>query len=172
MPGAARCRGVLNRVARRAAPAALLGGFAVSIPLCAAEFDVTIPMHQKSASTYYVKGAIEGLGAVELLVDTGSSYLAIDEASLQALMNKGMATYVRDRSGQFADGRRRMIPFYRIAEITLGDGCQLRDIEAAILPGEETRYILGLSALNQASPFIFSTTPPVLMLSHCEKSAA
>lgn len=171
MAGSAARRGVFNLLAQGLAPAALIGGFALPIPLSAAEFDVTIPMHQKSASTYYVKGAIGGLGAVELLVDTGSSYLAIDEASLQALMDKGMATYVRDRTGQFADGRRRMIPFYRIAEITIGDGCQLRDIEAAVLPGE-TRYILGLSALNQASPFIFSTAPPVLMLSHCQQSAA
>lgn len=171
MGGSARCRGVFYRLVQRLAPAALIGGFALPLPLSAAEFDVTIPMHQKAASTYYVKGAIGGLGAVELLVDTGSSYLAIDETSLQTLADKGLATYVRDLSGQFADGRRRMIPVYRIAEITIGDGCQLRDIDAAVLPGE-TRYILGLSALNQASPFIFSTAPPVLMLSHCEQSAA
>jgi predicted aspartyl protease len=135
------------------------------------EFGTTIPMHQKSANTWYVKGAIGGIGQVDMLVDTGASYLAIDEASLRTLLQQGLADHVKDLNGKLADGSRHRIPVYRISELTIGSNCQLRDIEAAVLPGT-VRFILGLSALNQTSPFIFSTTPPMLVLSHCEQDTA
>ena len=65
-----------------------------------------------------------------------------------------------------ADGSRRIIPIYRVAKLTLGDDCVLRDVEAAVFP-QRTRLILGLSALEKTAPFIFSTNPPVLELSNC-----
>lgn len=135
------------------------------------EFGTTIPMHQKSANTWYVQGAIGGIGQVDMLVDTGASYLAINEVSLKTLLQQGLANHVKDLNGKLADGSRHVIPVYRISELTIGANCQLRDIEAAVLPGT-VRFILGLSALNQTSPFIFSTVPPMLVLSHCDQDTA
>jgi len=39
-------------------------------------------------------------------------------------------------------------------------------VEAVVFPGK-TRQILGLSALRQAAPLIFSLNPPKLVLSNC-----
>lgn len=150
---------------------AVLGTVLIPATVSAVEFNTSIPMHQKSANTWYVKGAIGGIGQVEMLVDTGSSYLAINEVTLRTLLQHGLANHVKDLNGKLADGSRHIIPVYRISELTIGANCQLRDVEAAILPGT-TRFILGLSALHHASPFIFSTAPPMLVLSHCDQDTA
>ena len=132
----------------------------------AAEFDSQIPMRDKGASTYYVDGDIHGVGPVDLMVDTGSGYMTINEVTLALLKQNGGATYLRELSGVLADGSTTTVPVYRIALVTIGVACTLRDVEAAVFPGN-TRQILGLSALRQAAPFIFSMNPPQLVLSHC-----
>ncbi len=131
-----------------------------------AEFDAVIPMWTKGAATYYVGGEIEGLGPVEFMVDTGSGYLAIGQKTLEALQAKGEARYVRDLTGVMADGSHRVVPVYRLSKVVIGRSCVLYDVEAAVFPGL-SRNILGLSALKQASPFVFSVEPPRLVLSHC-----
>lgn len=132
----------------------------------AAEFDSHIPMRDKGAATYYVDGEIHGVGPADFMVDTGSGYMTINEETLAVLQQTGGATYVRELSGMLADGTTKQVSVYRIAEVRIGTACTLRDIEAAVFPGK-TRQILGLSALRQAAPFIFSMNPPTLVLSHC-----
>lgn len=125
-----------------------------------------IPMQEKGASTYYIKGQIRGLGATEFMVDTGSGYVTINEHTLEILKSKGEATYVKDLMGILADGQRKVFPVYRIASIRLGDSCVLKNIDAAVFPGR-TRQILGLSGLKKAGTFTFSFDPPQLTLSTC-----
>jgi len=134
--------------------------------LCAGDFDSNIPMRDKGAETYYVDGDIHGVGPVDLMVDTGSGYMTINETTLGILRESGGATYVKDLSGILANGATMTVPVYRIAELRIGASCTLRDVEAAVFPGK-TRQILGLSALRQAAPFIFSLNPPKLVLSNC-----
>lgn len=137
----------------------------------AAEFDSHIPMRDKGAATYYVDGEIHGVGPVDFMVDTGSGYMTINEETLALLRESGDAIYLRDLSGMLADGTTTTVPVYRIAQIRIGVACTLRDIEAAVFPGK-TRQILGLSALRQAAPFIFSMDPPQLVLSNCTADVA
>lgn len=125
-----------------------------------------IPMTEKSAETFYIQGIIQGLGNVEFLVDTGSSYVTINEHALATLKQQGEVSYVKDLIGILADGRRKRVPVYRIATIQLGDKCELHDVEAAVFPGR-TRHILGLSGLRKAGAFTFSFEPPQLMLAEC-----
>ena len=132
----------------------------------AAEFDSDIPMRDKGAATYYVGGEIHGVGPVDFMVDTGSGFMTINEETLAMLNRGGHATYLRDLSGILADGTTKRVPVYRLTAIRIGPACVLRDVEAAVFPGK-TRQILGLSALRQAAPFIFSMNPPKLVLSHC-----
>ncbi len=129
-----------------------------------------IPMAQKSAKTFYVQGRIEGVGAVEFLVDTGSSYNTIDEHSLTALQAAGSAHFVKELVGILASGERQRVAVYRIDSIRLGDNCELRDVEAAVFPGR-TRHILGLSGLRKAGNFTFSFEPPQLTFSNCQPAA-
>lgn len=130
--------------------------------------DMHIPVHEKSGSTLYVSGQIEGFGPTEFLIDTGASYLAINEDMLEVLEQQGHAHFLRHLTGTMADGRRRSIPIYSISGIVIGDNCVLSDVEAAVLPGN-TRNILGLSALRRAAPFTVSIDPPAISLSGCEK---
>lgn len=132
----------------------------------AGEFGTKVPMREKGAATYYVPGEIEGLGDIELMVDTGSGYVTINEHTLTILTEQKRAEYVRDLRGILANGSEMIVPVYRISALNIGKNCWLNNIEAAVFPGK-TRFILGLSALEKAAPFIFSTNPPSLTLSNC-----
>jgi predicted aspartyl protease len=126
----------------------------------------TIPMNQKRLATYYVQASLEGSGEVEFMVDTGAGYTTINEHTLERLKQAGSAEYVGQLTGVMADGSQHELPVYRIKQLVLGEDCVLKDVEAAIFP-RNTRMLLGLSALEKAAPFVFSTNPPRLSLSNC-----
>lgn len=150
-------------------PLTVLALFLVDMAAWAEEFNHTVPMHRKHLATYYVQGEIAGFGAVELMVDTGAGYMTINQQILSTLQAAGQAEYVKDLTGVLADGSRIGISVYRIEEITVGKQCKLRDVEAALFPSQ-ARMLLGLSALQKAAPFVFSTDPPRLLLSKCSAS--
>jgi hypothetical protein len=129
-------------------------------------FGTAVPMRNKGAATYYVKGQIAGVGEIDLLVDTGSGYSTIGEDTLNVLVRHKRAVYVKKLTGIMANGSQMTVPVYRIGGVVIGAECWLNDVEAAVFPGS-TRFILGLSALRQAAPFIFSLDPPELVLSNC-----
>ncbi len=136
----------------------------------AGEFDRKVPLKDKGASTYYAPCEIEGYGELEMLVDTGSAYTTINEQTLSILKQRGQATYVKDMTAKLADGAYKTVPIYRITSISIGDACEIEDVEAAVLPGN-TRSLLGLNALNKTGPIMFSMDPPQLMLSNCQRSS-
>ncbi len=127
-------------------------------------------MRHGGAATYYVAGALEGVGAMEFMVDTGSGYLTINETTLEALKREDRARYLRDLRGVLADGSELVVPVYQLETLVIGGRCELHNVEAAVFPGK-TRQILGLSALKKAAPFIFSFDPPNLVLSNCPSGA-
>ncbi len=149
----------------------LLAGFAafgMSASSLADRFDTKVPMRDNGAATFYVDSYMSGLGAMEMMVDTGSGYLAINEVALKALSAEGKATYVKQLRGVLANGKEMVVPVYRVESLRIGKECWIHDVQAAVFPGK-TRLILGLSALSKASPFIFETDPPQLTLSNCGK---
>lgn len=125
-----------------------------------------IAMIEKSAATFYVPAEITGFGATELMVDTGSGYVVINETTLAALESQGQARYVKQLRGVLANGNELTVPVYAVAAMSLGGRCWLHDVEAAVFPGN-ARQILGLSALRRTAPFVFSVDPPELTLSRC-----
>jgi predicted aspartyl protease len=143
-------------------PLALLlaGSVGVAEPL------QTIPMNQKQLATYYIEANMHGSGAVEFMVDTGAGYTTINENTLALLKQAGNADYIGELTGVMADGSEHRLPVYRIKHLVLGKDCVLNNVEAAVFP-QNTRMLLGLSALRKASPFVFSTNPPSLSLSNC-----
>lgn len=147
----------------------LATGFATATG--AAEFDTHVEMRSKNAQTFYVQGAIEGIGEVEMMVDTGSGYMTINEEMLSRLQARGEVRYLSRLRGRLANGDELSVPLYAIDGVNIGGDCWLDNVEAAVFPGR-TRPILGLSALGQASPFIFSMDPPRLVLSHCNDTVA
>ncbi len=145
----------------------LLGWSLAALGMAVQADQTYVPMHDKGSSTLYVRGSIVGSGDAEFMVDTGASYVALNEVTMEALREAGQARYLRKLSGMMADGRSRTVPVYLVNEIAIGESCVIRDVEVAVLPGN-TRNILGLSALRKAAPFVFAMDPPSLGLSHCQ----
>jgi len=132
---------------------------------------MAITLQKHDAGTFYVHGAIEGFGDLELLVDTGASYLVINEKILGVLKQQGVAEYSRELRGTMADGTARQIPVYRISALRLGTQCWIPNVEAAVFPGA-ARPILGMNVLTRLAPFTFSAEPPQLGLAQCQPDLA
>ncbi len=148
--------------------------FCLLVPMAAAPFsaempDTHIPLIDKGVATYYVRGTIAGIEHVDLLVDTGAGYSAINEKTLKRLKKAGLATHVRDIHATMANGTRSVVPIYRISRLNIGGHCEVHDIEVAVLPGR-TRCILGLDTLKKLAPFMVSVDPPRLSVSQCKKT--
>lgn len=126
----------------------------------------TIPMNQKQLATYYIEANMHGIGSVEFMVDTGAGYTTINENTLKLLVQANNADYIGELTGVMADGSQHRLPVYRIRHLVLGKNCVLENVEAAVFPSD-TRMLLGLTALEKAAPFMFSTNPPRLSLSNC-----
>lgn len=135
------------------------------------EADHYIAMRQSEAGTFYIPVHIKGVGSRDFLVDTGSSHTTINETTLAALKSNGMARYAYDIKGVMADGAVKTVPVYSIRAIDIGHLCVLKDVEAAVFPGE-SRQILGLNALSKASSVVFTMSPPSLQLRDCEGGSA
>ncbi len=141
--------------------------FNIFVTQCeAADFDITIPIQEKGAMTYYVAGLVGGFGDAEFMVDTGSGYTAINENMLDKLRKGTHVEFLATASATLANGDRTTLPVYKIDSISIGSKCVIQDVKAVILPGS-TRNILGLNALKKVAPFAFSTNPPSLLLSNC-----
>ena len=131
-----------------------------------AEF-TAIEIEKRNAGTFYIAGALDGFGPLDLLVDTGSSYLVITEPMLAQLREAGRASYSRGLEGRMADGSTRVVPVWRVSSLRLGESCWVHDIEAAIFPAG-SRTILGMNVLSRLAPFTFSAEPARLGLAHCQ----
>ena len=146
--------------------AAMLG-MAITITAQGADGPTLVPLQVHATGTYYIAGGLQGYdGNVDLLVDTGSSYLVINEKLLAALQESGTATFSRNIGGSMADGSHKVIPVYKLAALKLGEGCWVHDVEAAVFPGT-TRPILGMSVLTRLSPFTMSADPATLSVKGC-----
>lgn len=136
----------------------------------ATEFAAVVPLHGGGA--YYVSARIGTIADTgDLMLDTGSGYVTINERTLARLQKDGDASYVKDVSGILADGSRQTVPVYHVASISIGCCCVVQDVEAAVFPGA-TRQILGMSALKKVAPFAVAIDPPNLSLSKCRSDAS
>lgn len=146
--------------------------FALTLALnaFASDFNTQVPMRNGGAATFYISAQAGDLNEMDFMVDTGSGYMTINEETLDALQRTEQAQFKRMLQGVLANGTEITVPVYQVKHFNIGGGCLLKDVEAAVFPGK-TRQIIGLNALKQAGPFIFSFDPPNLILSNCSESA-
>lgn len=144
--------------------------FMFSSSVFADQYGIAVPIHEKGAATFYLKGKLGNLDYADFMVDTGSGYLVINQESLAQLQKAGQAGYVKDIKGILANGKEFVVPVWRVSSLTISEHCVLHDVEAAVFPGK-TRQILGLTALKKAAPFILSFDPPQIVLSHCAQAS-
>ena len=128
-----------------------------------------IALEQKAVGTYYIHGSLGDGVETDLLVDTGSTYVALTRETFRKVKRRGGVTHLRDIRGSMASGRALNVSIYRVPALAIGDGCVLRDVEVAVVPGAN-RDILGLSALRQLQPFAMQMEPPRLLFSSCSPS--
>lgn len=129
-------------------------------------FTFELALTEHDTGTLYLHGMLGDGVETELLVDTGSSYVALTAATFRRLRRLGGATHVRDVRGAMAAGRSMKIAIYRVPALALGGECTLHDVEVAVMPNA-TRDILGLSALRRMQPFAVSMAPARLLFSQC-----
>lgn len=152
----------------------LLFALAVMRPLHAADMPVTqsVALERHAAGTFYVNGQVQGADEMQLLVDTGSSFLVLGEDVLQSLEQQGLATLHHKVRGRMADESVRIVSVYNVAALRLGQSCWLRDVQAAAFPAG-SRPILGMRALERLAPFTISMSPAAsLNLNQCELQLA
>jgi predicted aspartyl protease len=136
-------------------------------PAKAADEAVVIAMvEEQGSSAYYVDVRLENMDVMPFLVDTGASYTVINDATLAAMKERGLASFVKDLQGTMADDTRKIVPVYRLAQLSVGNKCTIHNVEVAVFSGN-VRQILGLSALKKTAPFVFATLPPTLTLQNC-----
>lgn len=129
-------------------------------------FTHDIALEQKAVGTYYIHGSLGDGVETDLLVDTGSTYVALTRETFRKVKRQGGVSHLRDIRGSMASGRMLNVSIYRVPALAIGDGCVLRDVEVAVVPGAN-RDILGLSALRQLQPFAMQMEPPRLLFSSC-----
>lgn len=156
----------MNRLVLALGMTLLLSSSFVRAGIDEADF-MAVNIEKRSAGTFYVTGELDGYGALDLLVDTGSSYLVITETMLEGLKKAGRAEYSRGLEGRMADGSSRVVPLYRVASLRIGEACWVHDVEAAVFPAG-SRTILGMNVLSRLAPFTFSAEPARLGLAHCQ----
>lgn len=151
----------------RATEAVPVPGVAAMLAPAAPIETVSVALTRHDAGTFYVAGRLQGYGDLTMLLDTGSSFLVINESILNVLMEAGNASYLRQLDGRMADGSRRIIPVYQVSSLRLGADCWVHDVEAAVFPAE-ARPILGMNILARLAPFTFTADPaPALAVNRC-----
>ena len=129
--------------------------------------DNTLPLVARASGALYLRAFFGRDIESDLLVDTGSSYVALTRATFRRLEAEHLVEYVRTIHGKTAAGRTLKVKVYSLSRLTLADGCELENIEAVALPGAD-RDILGLTALRKLGRFTLAFEPPALSYSTCD----
>jgi len=126
----------------------------------------SIPLLVSSAKTFYIEAAIGDLSSSKFMLDTGSGYTTINQASFDALKKQNKLQFVKKVAGILADGSQRIVEIWQVESLTLNGICKLKNIQVAFMPSTN-RQILGLTTLTKLAPFTVSLNPPQLTLSNC-----
>jgi hypothetical protein len=123
-------------------------------PIGALADPVSISINDKGAATFTpcVDVHVEGFERTDYLVDTGASYMTIDQHTLAILQANGNATYIKRLQGVFADGRTITCLFIASAPPISTVCAGLRTYMWPYFRGG-SRSLLGLSALWKTALF-------------------
>lgn len=139
----------------------------IAFPIFAGETATTVPLYVNQGGTYYVQVDFAGIDSGEMMLDTGSEFLVINESTLNHLQARSQVKYLKDVIGVMANGSEISVPVYHLSSFSVGCCCVIEDVEVAVFP-RNTRQILGLTALRKVAPFSVSLEPASLTLSHCK----
>ena len=124
-----------------------------------------VPLAATGAGSLYLDARAGGRSE-RFLLDTGAAMVTISRNLQRHLEGAGLSHPVRRVAARMADGRTRLMDVARLEVLELAGGCELRDIEVLVLPGEGAN-LLGLNALQRFAPLTLRMSPLALELSHC-----
>jgi len=122
---------------------------------------VTLPLETTGSGTFYLPAVVDRQVDTRLLLDTGSGYVSLSQQTFNKLTRDSTRHLLRHIQGVMANGKTVSVPVYQIAELGLGAGCVLYDIEVAVMPSG-SRDILGINAIRQLQPITLGLDPPRL----------
>ncbi len=132
----------------------------------AAEGLTSVGLTSSGVGTLHMQGEMGRGVKTEFLLDTGSAYVVLSDASRRALEAQSALVKVRHLRAVMANNATVRAAVYRVSELRLSEGCVIRDFEAVAIPGAE-KDILGLSALKTVAPFTVHLDPSVMEMT-CE----
>ena len=133
-----------------------------TVPVLAATTSVSL--HNTEYGTFHLDGELGHGLHTRFLLDTGSAYVVLSEASTRRLLEQHVLTPLRKMRAVLANHSSVRAQVYRLESLVLGGGCVVRNLEVVAMPGAD-RDILGLSALTAVAPFTVHLAPSRLDLS-------
>lgn len=133
-----------------------------TVPVLAATTSVSL--HDTEYGTFHLDGELGHGLHTRFLLDTGSAYVVLSEASTRRLLEQHVLTPLRKMRAVLANHSSVRAQVYRLESLVLGGGCVVRNLEVVAMPGAD-RDILGLSALTAVAPFTVHLAPSRLDLS-------
>ena len=127
-----------------------------------------IPLERHFGGTFHVQATLAGSVSESFLMDTGASLLTINQGTYRALNQQGELVYSRTIGLRSAMGSIQKVNVYHLSRLTVGERCELQDVEVAVKNGGKN--ILGMNVLTQFAPFGVSLEPAQLALSNCTSS--
>ena len=130
-----------------------------------------LPLIEQESGAFYLRGTLGKDIESEMLVDTGSSYVALSKATFDKLRKQERLEVRRTIHGTTANGRMIKVKVFALEGLKLSDDCVLNGVEAVVLPGAN-RDILGLTALRRLQPFSMTFEPATLSFESCLSNPA
>lgn len=133
-------------------------------PLLADESAIVI---QAAASgALYVPAVLDAQAESDMLIDTGSSYVALSADTFDRISEKTRSNFSRYIYAAMANGKVERVSLYILDSLQLSANCILNNVEIALLPDAD-KDILGLNALSLLQPFTISLAPATLSTQSC-----
>jgi len=129
-----------------------------SLRAAAAGEPMMVDLSSNAVGTLHVQARLGEHVDTEFLLDTGSAFVVLSEATRRTLDAEGALVPLRRLRAVMANNAVTNAQVYRVTSLQLSSGCVVRDFEAVVLPGAR-KNILGLSALRSVAPFTVHLEP-------------
>lgn len=127
---------------------------------------IDIAMQQAFSGGLYIQTILNDDIETDMLLDTGSSYVALSISTFNKLTEHAELKFSRKIYGAMANGEVEQVSLYILDKLQIAEDCILKNVEIALLPNAD-KDILGLNALALLQPFTLQLTPSILTSQNC-----
>ena len=128
--------------------------------------DLDLDLVVADSGSFYIHALFNDKVEHDLLLDTGASYVSLNEETFALLNSDQPLEFSRHIYGAMANGKVEKIPLYILPELILAQGCVLHNLEVAVLKNAD-KGILGMNALKKLQSFTLQLEPAKLTSKGC-----